>query len=151
MNRFFSLHYFLPFVILGLVVFHLVCLHNWGSNNPLGLNLKIDTFSFTPLFFIKDFSFLNVFLFGISIFIFFSPNFLGHPDNYILANPLVTPNHIVPEWYFLPFYAILRALPDKLLGTIFLALSILILLILPFFLTFPIRSSYFKPVFEAFF
>lgn len=151
LNRFFSLHYFLPFVILGLVVFHLVCLHNWGSNNPLGLNLKIDTFSFTPLFFIKDFSFLNVFLFVISIFIFFSPNFLGHPDNYILANPLVTPNHIVPEWYFLPFYAILRALPDKLLGTIFLALSILILLILPFFLTFPIRSSYFKPVFETFF
>lgn len=151
LNRFFSLHYFLPFVILGLVVFHLVCLHNWGSNNPLGLNSKIDTFSFTPFFFVKDFSYLNVFLFGISIFIFFSPNYLGHPDNYILANPLVTPNHIVPEWYFLPFYAILRALPDKLLGTIFLALSILILLVLPFFLTFPIRSSYFKPVFEIFF
>lgn len=91
------MHYLLPFVILGIVIFHLVCLHNWGSNNPLGLNTKIDTFSFTPFFFIKDFSFLNVFLFFVSIFVFFFPNYLGHPDNYILANPLVTPNHIVPE------------------------------------------------------
>lgn len=91
------MHYLLPFVILGLVIFHLVCLHNWGSNNPLGLNAKIDTFSFTPYFFVKDFSYLNFFLLGVCIFVFFSPNFLGHPDNYILANPLVTPNHIVPE------------------------------------------------------
>jgi len=151
LNRFFSLHYLLPFVILGLVIFHLVCLHNWGSNNPLGLNMKIDTFSFTPFFFLKDFTFLNVFLFFVSIFVFFFPNYLGHPDNYILANPLVTPNHIVPEWYFLPFYAILRALPDKLLGTIFLALSIIVLLTLPFFSTLAVRSSYFKPVFEMFF
>jgi len=151
LNRFFSLHYLLPFVILGIVVFHLICLHNWGSNNPLGLNTKIDTFSFTPFFFLKDFSYLNVFLFGVSIFVFFFPNYLGHPDNYILANPLVTPNHIVPEWYFLPFYAILRALPDKLLGTVFLALSIIVLLVLPFFSTLAIRSAYFKPTFQIFF
>ena len=151
LNRFFSLHYLLPFVILGVVIFHLICLHNWGSNNPLGLNTKIDTFSFTPFFFLKDFSYLNVFLFGVSIFVFFFPNYLGHPDNYILANPLVTPNHIVPEWYFLPFYAILRALPDKLLGTVFLALSIIVLLVLPFFSTLTIRSSYFKPFFQIFF
>lgn len=151
LNRFFSLHYFLPFVILGLIVFHLLCLHNWGSNNPLGLNLKIDTFSFTPFFFLKDFSFLNVFVFFVSIFVFFFPNYLGHPDNYILANPLVTPNHIVPEWYFLPFYAILRALPDKLWGTVFLALSILVLLVLPFFSTLIVRSSYFNSIFEFFF
>lgn len=151
LNRFFSLHYFLPFVILGLVVFHLVCLHNWGSNNPLGLNLKVDTFSFTPFFFVKDFSFLNFFFLFISVFVFFSPNFLGHPDNYILANPLVTPNHIVPEWYFLPFYAILRALPDKLLGTIFLLFSIAVLLILPFFSNVGVRSSYFRPIFQIFF
>lgn len=151
LNRFFSLHYLLPFVILGLVVFHLVCLHNWGSNNSLGLNSKIDTFSFTPFFFVKDFSFLNVFFLGVSFFVFFAPNFLGHPDNYILANPLVTPNHIVPEWYFLPFYAILRALPDKLLGTIFLALSILVLLVFPFYSNVSLRSSYFKPIFQIFF
>ncbi len=92
-----------------------------------------------------------MFLFGVSIFVFFFPNYLGHPDNYILANPLVTPNHIVPEWYFLPFYAILRALPDKLLGTVFLALSIIVLLILPFFSTLAIRSAYFKPTFQIFF
>jgi ubiquinol-cytochrome c reductase cytochrome b subunit len=151
LNRFFALHFALPFVILGLVIFHLVCLHTWGSNNPLGLNTKLDTFAFTPFFFIKDFSFLNVFFFGCSIFVFFFPNYLGHPDNYILANPLVTPNHIVPEWYFLPFYAILRALPDKLLGTIFLALSIIVLLALPFFSTLSIRSAYFRPVFQSFF
>ncbi len=92
-----------------------------------------------------------MFLFFVSIFVFFFPNYLGHPDNYILANPLVTPNHIVPEWYFLPFYAILRALPDKLLGTVFLALSIIVLLVLPFFSTLAIRSSYFKPIFQIFF
>lgn len=151
LNRFFSLHYFLPFVILGLVIFHLICLHNWGSNNPLGLNSKIDSFSFTPFFFVKDFSYLNFFFFFACVFVFFFPNFLGHPDNYILANPLVTPNHIVPEWYFLPFYAILRALPDKLLGTVFLGLSIVVLLALPFFSTLSIRSSYFKPLFQIFF
>lgn len=151
LNRFFSLHYFLPFFILGLVVFHLVCLHNWGSNNPLGLNIKVDTFSFTPLFFLKDFSYLNFFLILVSIFVFFYPNVLGHPDNYILANPLVTPDHIVPEWYFLPFYAVLRALPDKLLGTMCLAASILVLMLLPFLPSTAIRSSYFKPVFEIFF
>lgn len=87
----------MPFVILGLVVFHLICLHNWGSNNPLGLNLKVDNFSFTPLFFLKDFSYLNFLFFFASIFVFFYPNFLGHSDNYILANALVTPDHIVPE------------------------------------------------------
>lgn len=99
----------------------------------------------------KDFSSLNFFLVGLSFFVFFSPNFLGHPDNYVLANPLVTPNHIVPEWYFLPFYAILRALPDKTLGAIFLVLSILVLLALPFYSNVGFRSSYFKPVFQIFF
>lgn len=151
LNRFFSLHYLLPFFILGLVVFHLIALHSWGSNNPLGFNSKVDTYAFTPFFFIKDFSYLNFFLAFSVFFIFFFPNFLGHPDNYILANPLVTPNHIVPEWYFLPFYAILRALPDKLVGTTFLALSILVLLFLPFFSANMIRSSYFKPVVQVFF
>lgn len=151
LNRFFSLHYLLPFVILGLVIFHLVCLHNWGSNNPLGINIKVDNFSFTPFFFIKDFFFLNFFLLGLCFFVFFAPNFLGHPDNYLLANPLVTPNHIVPEWYFLPFYAILRALPDKTFGAVFLILSILVLLLLPFYSNIGFRSAYFRPVFQAFF
>lgn len=151
MNRFFSLHYCLPFIILGLVVFHLVCLHNSGSNNPLGLGSKVDTYSFTPFFFIKDFSFLNFFLLVVAFFVFFAPNYLGHPDNYILADPLVTPNHIVPEWYFLPFYAVLRAMPDKLLGTFILALSILVLLALPFFTRMVVRGSFFSPLYEIFF
>jgi quinol-cytochrome oxidoreductase complex cytochrome b subunit len=151
LNRFFSLHYLLPFVIVGLVIFHLVCLHNWGSNNPLGISTKVDNFSFTPYFFIKDFSYLNFFILFAAWFIFFVPNYLGHPDNYIAANPLVTPNHIVPEWYFLPFYAILRALPDKLLGAVALVCSILVLLFLPFYANIKFRSSYFKPIFQIFF
>lgn len=145
------MHYLLPFVIIGLVVFHLMCLHNWGSNNPLGINYKIDNFSLTPYFSIKDFSYFNLFLLFASGFVFFLPNYLGHPDNYVLANPLVTPNHIVPEWYFLPFYAILRALPNKSLGALALVLSILALLALPFFVKMTIRSSFFRPVFQIFF
>lgn len=97
LNRFFSLHYLLPFVIVGVVLFHMICLHNWGSNNPLGVNAKLDIFSFTPYFFIKDFFSLNLLVVLASLFVFFAPNYLGHPDNYALANPLVTPNHIVPE------------------------------------------------------
>jgi quinol-cytochrome oxidoreductase complex cytochrome b subunit len=97
LHRFFALHFALPFIILGMVVFHLVCLHECGSNNSLGLDTKLDNFAFTPFFFIKDFSFLNVFFFGCAVFVFFFPNYLGHPDNYILASPMMTPNHIVPE------------------------------------------------------
>ena len=120
LNRFFSLHYLLPFVIVGVVILHLVALHRFGSNNPLGIDTRgpQDTIPFHPYYTIKDFFGLSVFLTFFAAAVFFFPNFMGHPDNYIPANALQTPAHIVPEWYFLPFYAILRAVPDKLGGVL---------------------------------
>jgi len=149
LNRFFSLHYLLPFVIAGLTLLHLSLLHKEGSNNPLGINHKIDTVSFFPYFVIKDTFSLFIFLFIFSIFVFFSPNVLGHPDNYIPANPMVTPAHIVPEWYFLPFYAILRSIPDKLGGVIAMVSAILVLLTLPVINSSDIRSNKFRPFFRV--
>ena len=147
LNRFFSLHYLMPFLIAGLVIIHLSLLHKDGSNNPLGLNSNPDTISFYPYFYVKDllafFGLLAMFTF----FVFFFPNLLGHPDNYIPANPLVTPAHIVPEWYFLPFYAILRSIPDKLGGVVAMVAAILILLLLPVINTSEIRSSKFRPIY----
>jgi len=147
LNRFFSLHYLLPFVISALVGVHLSLLHTLGSNNPLGINKNVDTISFYPYFYVKDllsfFGLLAMFTF----FVFFFPNLLGHPDNYIPANPLVTPAHIVPEWYFLPFYAILRSIPDKLGGVVAMVAAILILLLLPVINTSEIRSSKFRPIY----
>jgi quinol-cytochrome oxidoreductase complex cytochrome b subunit len=147
LNRFFSLHYLLPFVITALVGVHLSLLHTFGSNNPLGINKNIDTVSFYPYFYVKDllafFGLIAMFTF----FVFFFPNLLGHPDNYIPANPLVTPAHIVPEWYFLPFYAILRSIPDKLGGVVAMVAAILILLLLPVINTSEIRSSKFRPIY----
>jgi ubiquinol-cytochrome c reductase cytochrome b subunit len=132
LNRFFSFHYFFPFVIVFLVLLHLIALHSYGSTNPLGTYLSDDKIPFHPYFIVKDaFSvliFFQIFLY----FVFFMPNLLGHPDNYIPANPLVTPSHIVPEWYFLPFYAILRSVPHKLGGVIVMMAAILILFLLPF-------------------
>jgi quinol-cytochrome oxidoreductase complex cytochrome b subunit len=148
LNRFFSLHYLVPFLIVGLVLLHLSLLHNEGSNNPLGLNSNPDTISFYPYFYVKDlFSFLILVLF-FSFFVFYYPNALGHADNYIPANPLVTPPHIVPEWYFLPFYAILRSIPDKLGGVVAMIAAILILLLLPIINTSKVRSSKFRPIFS---
>jgi len=147
LNRFFSLHYLVPFLIVGLVLVHLSLLHKDGSNNPLGINTNPDTISFYPYFYVKDlFSFLILVLF-FSFFVNFYPNVLGHADNYIPANPLVTPPHIVPEWYFLPFYAILRSIPDKLGGVVAMISAILILLLLPVINTSKIRSSKFRPIF----
>lgn len=146
LNRFFSLHYFLPFILFLLSFLHLVLLHENGSNNPLGVGFKIDNISFI-YYVIKDIYGVIFFFFVFFYFIFFIPNYLGHSDNYILANPLVTPTHIVPEWYFLPFYAILRSVPDKLLGVILLLMAIFILLILPFLLKIQIRASLFKPLY----
>jgi quinol-cytochrome oxidoreductase complex cytochrome b subunit len=115
LNRFFSLHYFMPFVIVGLVGIHLLLLHQTGSNNPIGVNFSSEGgIPFHPYYIIKDLYGAILFLHIFGLFVFFMPNVLGHPDNYIPANPMVTPAHIVPEWYFLPFYAILRSIPDKL-------------------------------------
>ena len=148
LNRFYSLHYLMPFVIVGLVGAHLVLLHSEGSNNPLGINSNVEFISFYPYFYVKDlFSFL-ILISLFSFFIFFMPNLLGHSDNYIPANSLSTPAHIVPEWYFLPFYAILRSIPDKLGGVVAMISSILILMLLPILNTSNIRSSKFRPIFS---
>ena len=147
LNRFFSLHYLMPFVIAGLTIVHLSLLHNNGSNNPLGINTNVDTVPFYPYFYVKDLFAFLLFIALFSFFVFFYPNALGHADNYIPANPLVTPPHIVPEWYFLPFYAILRSIPDKLGGVVAMVSAILILLLLPIINTSEVRSSKFRPIF----
>lgn len=148
LNRFFSLHYLMPFLIAGLTLLHLSLLHKEGSNNPLGINHTVDTIAFYPYFYVKDlFSFL-ILVCVFSFFLFFYPNALGHADNYIPANPLVTPPHIVPEWYFLPFYAILRSIPDKLGGVVAMISAILVLFLLPIINTSETRSSKFRPIFK---
>lgn len=151
LNRFFSLHYLLPFVIAGLVLLHLSLLHKDGSNNPLGINTSVDYVSFYPYYYVKDLFAFFIFATVFAFFVFFYPNLLGHPDNYIPANPLVTPAHIVPEWYFLPFYAILRSIPDKLGGVVAMISAILVLLLLPVINTSEIRSSKFRPIFAFFY
>lgn len=146
LNRFFSFHYLLPFVIAGAAGLHLFVLHETGSNNPLGINAKVDKVPFHPYYTLKDVYGLVLFAIFFGIFVFFYPNTLGHPDNYIEANPLVTPPHIVPEWYFLPFYAILRSIPDKLGGVICMGLALVVLFLLPHINTSEIRSSQFRPI-----
>jgi ubiquinol-cytochrome c reductase cytochrome b subunit len=130
---------------------HIVYLHEHGSNNSLGIIFKSDKIPFTPYFTIKDVYFIMLFFIVFSYFVFFDPVYLGHPDNFIPANPLVTPAHIVPEWYFLPFYAILRSVPNKLFGVILLLASILILLAFPFYVKGKINSGYFRPLYQKFF
>ena len=152
LNRFFSLHYLLPFIIAAGVILHIAELHREGSNNPLGIHGKdVDKVTFYPYYYVKDFYFFWVFIFVFSYFVFLDPNVLGHPDNYIEANPMVTPAHIVPEWYFLPFYAILRSIPDKLGGVIAMVGGILINLLLPILNTSNIRSSFFRPLHKVIF
>jgi ubiquinol-cytochrome c reductase cytochrome b/c1 subunit len=153
LNRFYSLHYLLPFVIVGVVVLHIWALHVVGQNNPTGIEPQSekDTVAFTPYASIKDAFLLSVFLLLFAWFVFYVPNFLGHSDNYIPANPAVTPTHIVPEWYYLPFYAILRAIPNKLMGVAALGASIVILAFLPWLDTSPVRSARYRPIYRQFF
>jgi len=148
LNRFFSLHFVMPFVIAGLVIAHIALLHKDGSNNPLGAASAGDSIRFYPYFYTKDLFSLMCFILFFSIILFYFPNLLGHPDNYIPANPMSTPAHIVPEWYFLPFYAILRSIPDKLGGVVAMGGAIVILLTLPFTNTSEIRSATFRPIFR---
>jgi quinol-cytochrome oxidoreductase complex cytochrome b subunit len=145
LTKFFSLHYILPFIILGVVLLHLALLHQKGSTNPIGISAKVDEIPFHPYYTLKDFFSVILLISFLIFFVSFIPNSLGHPDNYIPANPDLTPEHIVPEWYFLPFYAILRSIPNKLLGVIALLASIVSLLLLPFLDRPLIRSSVFKP------
>ena len=151
LNRFFSLHYLLPFLISGVVIVHMAAVHNDGSNNPLGISSHADKIAFFPYFFIKDTLGLVGGLIFFSFFIYYSPNSLGHPDNYVPANPMSTPEHIVPEWYFLFAYAILRSIPNKLMGVLALFASLLVLLVLPVINTSAVRSSLYRPLYQKFF
>ncbi|MEY4554942.1 MAG: hypothetical protein RL093_61, partial [Pseudomonadota bacterium] len=156
LNRFFSLHYLLPFVIAGCVVLHLWALHAAGQNNPVGILIpkdreKKDTLPFHPYFTVKDGFAIILFLMLFALFVFFMPNALGHADNYIPANPLVTPAHIVPEWYMLPFYAILRAIPDKFGGVVAMFGAIGVLFVLPWLDTSKVRSMRYRPTMRTFF
>ena len=160
LNRFFSLHYLLPFVIAAVVILHIWALHIPGSSNPTGVEVKgeQDTLPFHPYYTAKDGFGLGVFLIIFAVLLFFAPNALGHPDNYIPANPMSTPAHIVPEWYFWPFYAILRAftvdfmgIPAKLLGVVAMFGSIILLFFLPWLDNSPVRSGHYRPLFKMFF
>ena len=156
LNRFFSLHYLLPFVIFGVVVLHLWALHTSGQNNPVGILIPKertakDMVPFHPYYTVKDGFALLLFLILFSVFVFFMPDALGHADNYIPANPLQTPAHIVPEWYMLPFYAILRAIPDKFGGVVAMFGSIGVLFILPWLDTSKVRSMRYRPTMRTFF
>lgn len=153
LNRFYSLHFLIPFIIVGVVFLHIVALHKFGSNNPTGidLTLKQEKIPFHPYYTVKDFFGYGVFFIIFGIFVFFLPNLLGHPENYIPADPFVTPEHIIPEWYFLPFYAILRAIPFKLLGVLAMLGSILILFVLPWLDTCKVRSCRFRPIYKQFY
>ena len=153
LNRFYALHYLLPFVIAGVVALHIWALHVVGQNNPTGIEPKSeqDTVAFTPYATIKDSFLMVVFCILYAWFVFYLPNYLGHADNYIPANPAVTPTHIVPEWYYLPFYAILRAIPNKLMGVAALGTSIVILAFLPWLDTSRVRSANYRPLYRQFF
>ena len=160
LNRFFSLHFLLPFVIAGVVILHIWALHIPGSSNPTGVEIKTeaDTLPFHPYYTAKDGFGLGVFLVLFFAVLFFLPNYMGHPDNYIEANPLSTPAHIVPEWYFWPFYAILRAftvdfffVPAKLMGVLAMFAAILVWFFLPWLDKSPVRSGHYRPLFRIFF
>jgi ubiquinol-cytochrome c reductase cytochrome b subunit len=153
LNRFYSLHYLLPFIIAGVVGLHIWALHVPGNNNPLGIDVKgpQDTLPFHPYYTMKDAFYVALFLILYVGLVFYAPNLLGNPDNYIPANPVVTPPDIVPEWYLLPFYAMLRSIPQKLVGVLVLFGAILILAFVPWLDTSKVRSCRFRPMMKVFF
>ena len=146
LNRFFSLHFLLPFVLVALVLGHFMAFHAHGSSNPNGISSNVDKYPFHPYFVFKDIVTVLLFFLALAIIVFYYPNVLGHSDNYIPANPMSTPASIVPEWYLLPYYAILRSIPNKLLGVIAMFGALLILLVLPLFDISRIRGSQFRPL-----
>lgn len=150
-QRFFALHYLLPFILAALVCMHFMALHVHGSSNPVGISGNMDRIPMHSYFLFKDLITVFVFILFFSLFVFFSPNTLGHADNYIPGNPMVTPPSIVPEWYLLPFYAILRSIPDKLGGVIAMFGAILILLVLPITDRSVVRGNSFKILSKLFF
>jgi ubiquinol-cytochrome c reductase cytochrome b subunit len=145
LNRFFSLHYLLPFVLAALIIMHMIALHESGSNNPVGVTGNLDRLAMHPYFIFKDLVTIVLFFLVLSLFVFYAPNVLGHSDNYIPANPMQTPASIVPEWYLLPFYAILRSIPNKLLGVLAMIFAILILFAMPIVDLSRLRGNAFKP------
>lgn len=151
LNRFFSLHYLLPFVLAALAIVHMLTLHTHGSSNPLGISSNVDKTQMHPYFIFKDLVTIYVFLLALAVIVTQYPNLMGHADNYIPANPMSTPPSIVPEWYLLPFYAILRSIPNKLLGVIAMFSALLIYLILPIADTSRIRGNQFRPINKFFF
>ena len=147
LNRFFALHFVMPFVLAALALMHLIALHDSaGSGNPLGVSGNFDRLPFAPYFIFKDLITIFLFILGLSIFVFFMPNILGDSENYVVANPMQTPPAIVPEWYLLPFYAILRSIPNKLLGVIAMFAAIVILLVMPFTDLSRSRGIQFRPI-----
>nr|YP_009348176.1 apocytochrome b [Corallina officinalis]APX55286.1 apocytochrome b [Corallina officinalis]QJF58205.1 apocytochrome b [Corallina officinalis] len=151
LNRFYSFHYLFPFIIAALSLVHLALLHQDGSGNPLGIESSVDKIVMYPYFIVKDLFGLIIFALLFASFVYFYPNTLGHPDNYIEANPMVTPAHIVPEWYFLPFYAILRSIPHKLGGVLAMVSAIAVLALLPWIHSTEVRSSRFRPLYRIFY
>jgi ubiquinol-cytochrome c reductase cytochrome b subunit len=151
LNRFFSFHYLFPFLIAGATIIHLAALHQYGSNNPLGIHSISDKVPFFPYYYVKDAFGVVCFVAFFSYFLFYNPNVLGHADNYVPANPMVTPPHIVPEWYFLPFYAVLRSIPNKLGGVVAMLGMFVCLVLLPWLHTSPLRSTVFRPIYRCFF
>lgn len=151
LNRFYSLHYTLPFVLAGLSIFHIAALHQYGSTNPLGVNTSTSTIPFGTYFASKDLLGLLIMLFVFACLVFFYPEVLGHPDNLIPANPYSTPQHIVPEWYFLWFYAILRSIPNKAAGVVCILLAFAALIAMPFISTMHVGSPKFRVLSERLF
>ena len=151
LHRFYTVHFLLPFIIAGVTFIHLALLHKVGSNSPIGSDTGVDDIPFYPYYFSKDLFALSCYLVVFATFVFYFPNVLNHPDNYIPADPLHTPAHVVPEWYFLPYYAILRSIPHKAGGILAMLGSILVLFIIPFINTSDIRSTTYRPLFKIFF
>jgi ubiquinol-cytochrome c reductase cytochrome b subunit len=149
LNRFFSLHFLLPFLLSALAIMHMMALHVHGSSNPLGISSNSDKLAMHPYFIFKDLVTILAFFLALSVIIFYLPNMMGHSDNYIPANPMQTPPSIVPEWYLLPYYAILRSIPNKLLGVVGMLGSILILLAMPVLDTSRVRGRHFRPLMQG--
>lgn len=149
LNRFFSLHYLLPFLLSALALVHMMTLHANGSGNPLGVTSNVDKLPMHPYFLFKDLVTVVAFFFALGAIVFFAPNVLGHSDNYIPANPMSTPSSIVPEWYLLSFYCVLRSIPNKLLGVVGMLGALLILLAMPVLDTSRVRGGQFRPLWRA--
>ena len=151
LRRFYSVHFLLPFIIAGVTIIHLALLHKDGSTSPIGSDTGVDDVPFYPYYFAKDLFAFTCFILFFSVFVFFFPNILNHPDNCIPADPMETPKHLVPEWYFLPFYAILRSIPHKAAGIVAMVGAILVMLVIPFSYTGYIRNTTYRPVFKVFY